>query len=406
MSYTNNMNTTLNPTCLIVDFSAGNIITHHLNYVLTYGKFLKEHEYRVKMLLPKYTPTDQDLDEFDVYRVLLSREYRLDAPRISVRGIYCYFISRVGRLGKFVDYVVGRILTRIYLLIAVKELVKILHSEKSEYVIIFPSTDLMAIRFMSLLLKKKISIKSFFVRINAVNKNLIDENLKFNGLELLGKLLIGNNSIHVGCETKSLIRLLQKKGDEYERTRWVPLPSTPRLRNDNKGNSIGFLGGAKRRKGFDEIPKWINKLERIITNPLFLIQTSPFPWPGYEKTIANLKEKNNVEFVDSIIDNVELFEQISRCTYVVTPYDKSSYNLVGSSIFYYACDFLIPTISYDDLGFSDDIYEFQCGVLIRNLSDKIEIDLSLHETRVKLVERLIIYNNFRNSQNLSFLKLS
>jgi glycosyltransferase involved in cell wall biosynthesis len=400
------MNTTLKPICLIVDFSAGNIITHHLNYVLTYGKFLKEHGYKVKMLLPKYTPTDQNLDEFDVYKVLLSREYRLDGPRISVRRIYYYFLNKINKIGKFVDYVIGRILTKIYLLIAVKELVKILHSEKSEYVIIFPSTDLMAIRFMSLLLKKKIRIKSFFVRINAVNKNLIDENLKFDGLELLSRLLIDNKSIHVGCETKSLVRLLQKKGDEYKKARWIPLPSAPRLRSNSQGNSIGFLGGAKRRKGFDEIPKWINKLEKTVTDPLFLIQTSPFPWPGYEKTIADLNEKNNVEFIDSIINNEELFDQISRCIYVVTPYDKLSYNLVGSSIFYYACDFLIPTISYDYLGFSDDINEFQCGVLIRNLSDEIQVDLSLHETRAKLVEKLIIYNNFRNSQNLSFFKLS
>jgi hypothetical protein len=79
---------------------------------------------------------------------------------------------------------------------------------------------------------------------------------------------------------------------------------------------------------------------------------------------------------------------------------------VGSSIFYYAADFLIPTISYDNLGFSDDIIEFQCGVLVRNLSDEFAVDLSLQETRAKLVEKLIFYNDFRNNQNLSFLKFS
>jgi len=400
------MNKALNPTYLIVDFSAGNIVTHHLNYVLTYAKFLKNNGFKVKLLLPKYTPLDKGLNEFDVFRVLLSREYRLDRPRISIGRIYYYFVNGKNKLGKFVEYVTGRIISKIYLLMAVKELIKILHSEKSECVIIFPSTDLMAIRFINMLLNKKIDIKSFFVRINAVNKNLIDKNLRFDGLELLDRLLIDNNSIHVGCETKSLMRLLQKRGEGYASALWVPLPSVPRLTSDGEKNVIGFLGGAKKRKGFDEIPEWITKINRVITNSLFLIQTSPFPWPEYEKTIADLSGKNNIELIAPIVNNEELFKQISRCSYIVTPYNKLSYNLVGSSIFYFAADFLIPTISYDNLGFSDDIIEFQCGVLVRNLSDEFAVDLSLHETRAKLVEKLIFYNNFRNTQNLSFLKFS
>jgi len=396
----------VSPTYLIVDFSAGNIVTHHLNYVVTYAKFLENSGCKVKLVLPKYTPIDKSLNDFKVFRVLQSREYRLDRSRISIPRIYHFFIRSNNVLGKIIEYIIGRIITKIYLLLAIKELIKIVQLEKSEYAVVFPSADLMAIRFMNMLLNKRINIKAFFVRINAVDKNLINKSLKLDGLMLLDSLLDNNKQIQVGCETKSLIRLLRKRGEIYDLVCWIPLPSVSRIGCSENRNIIGFLGGAKKRKGFDEIPQWITKIKNVHPAALFIIQTSPFPWPGYEKTIKALNQINNIELIPPIINNEELFKQISRCSYIVTPYDKESYTLVGSSIFYYASDFLIPTISYNNLGFSDDIFEHKCGVLVENISENFEVDLSDNEARKKLVNKLIDYNGFRNSQNSLFLKLS
>ena len=396
----------VSPTYLIVDFSAGNIVTHHLNYVVTYAKFLEDSGYKVKLVLPKYTPIDKSLNDFKVFRVLQSREYRLDRSRISIPRIYRLFIRSNNVLGKIIEYIAGRITMNIYLFLAIKELIKIVQLEKSECAVIFPSADLMAIRFMDMLLNRKINIKAFFVRINAVDKNLINKNLKLDGLMILDRLLENNKQIQVGCETKSLIRLLHKRGELYDLVCWAPLPSVSRIGSSEGRNIIGFLGGAKKRKGFDEIPQWIAKIKNVHPGTLFIIQTSPFPWPGYEKTIKALNQINNIELTPPIISNEELFKQISRCSYVIMPYDKESYTLVGSSIFYYASDFLIPTISYNNLGFSDDIFEHKSGILVENISENFEVDLTNNESREKLVKKLISYNDFRNSQNSLFLKLS
>lgn len=394
------------PTYLIVDFSAGNIVTHHLNYVVTYAKFLENSGHKVKIVLPKYTPIDKSLNNFKVFRVLQSREYRLEQSRISMLGMYDFFIRSSGILGKIIEYIIGRITVKIYLLLAINELIKIVQLEKSECTVIFPSADLMAIRLMDMSLKRRINIKAFFVRINAVDKNLISKNLNLDGLVLLDRLLVNNKQIYVGCETKSLIRLLRKRGEIYDPVCWIPLPSVSRIGISENRDIIGFLGGAKKRKGFDEIPQWIAKIKNVHPASLFIIQTSPFPWPGYEKTIKALNRINNIELIPPIINNEELFKQISRCSYIITPYDRESYTLVGSSIFYYASDFLIPTISYYNLGFSDDIFEHECGVLVENISENFEVDLSNNESREKLVNKLIGYNSFRNSQNSLFLKLS
>jgi len=139
---------------------------------------------------------------------------------------------------------------------------------------------------------------------------------------------------------------------------------------------------------------------------LFLVQASPFPWVEYEKTISALNKMNNVELISPIIDNEDLFKQISRCSYIITPYDKESYKMVGSSIFYYASDFLIPTISYDGLGFSNDIFEFKCGIIVKNMRTAFGADIFNQQTKKEFAQKLIIYNKFRNDQNLLFLKLS
>ena len=393
-------------TYLIIDFSAGNIVTHHLNYAATYAKFLKNNGYTVKLILPKYTPIDESLSEFDVLRVLLSRDYRFDQSRRSIPRIYQYLIKSNDIFGKNIEYVISRVISNIYLLLALKELIKIVQFEKSECTVVFPSTDLMAIRFMEMILKKRIRIRAFFVRINAVDKNLINRNLKLDGLKILDKLLEDNTRIHVGCETQSLLLLLRKRGHVYDDICWIPLPSVSRIGSSENKKLIGFLGGAKKRKGFDEIPQWIAKINGSHPTSIFIIQTSPFPWPEYETTIKALKQISNAEMISPVINNSELFKQISRCSYVITPYDKDSYGLVGSSIFYYASDFLIPTISYNHLGFSDDIFQYQCGVLVENISESFEVNLFNHKTREELVNNLIRYNSFRNSQNLLFLKLS
>lgn len=150
------MSEILKPAYLIVDFSAGNIITHHLNYAVTYAKFLSNNGYVVKLVLPKYTPLTQSLDDFDIVKVLRSREYRFDYSKISISRVYYALVNGKNRYGRFIEYIVGRLITKIYLLLAVKALRKIIRREKLDCVIVFPSADLMAIRFLNMIINRKL----------------------------------------------------------------------------------------------------------------------------------------------------------------------------------------------------------------------------------------------------------
>jgi hypothetical protein len=76
----------------------------------------------------------------------------------------------------------------------------------------------------------------------------------------------------------------------------------------------------------------------------------------------------------------------------------------GSSLFYHASDLLIPSISYDDLPFSDEIKLFECGILLERQINLDEEDLST-ANREKLEFNLLRYNKFRNDQNIKFLRI-
>ncbi len=391
-------------TFLIVDFNAGNVITHHLNYVITYGLFLRAQGYTPKLVLPKYTPIKELRDlNFSVERVLISRFYRLSKKYVFFNSIYKRLLKFMGEIGIRFNLTIDAYRDKRNLHKSFRDLEKIIMRERN-CEIIFPSVDLYTLEFIEILMKADKNTKKLYIRINSVEP--IEKKLKgISGIRLLAELSKNySEKIVIGCETTKIVRILENEMKTGTSINFVPLPSINQIKKSTENMIFGFIGGAKKRKGFCEIPNIIKKINIVSPNAIFLVQQSPFNWEGYTETIISLKKIRNVELLPGVLSNQAFFEALSKCDFIVMPYHRDSYLTGGSSIFYYASDFLIPVITTLRLPFSDEIQMFDCGVLFESEHDLEEIDFEISKQE-KFRKNLIKYNEYRNNLNIKFFNL-
>jgi hypothetical protein len=264
--------------------------------------------------------------------------------------------------------------------------------------------DSISLKLVQKLLLNSSQNNEFFLRINSIEflNSSINE---FKIVDILKSLIQDHSQqIFIGVETFKIMAELKKKFSPNTSILLSPLPFVEKKRERSQDNIYGFIGGAKRRKGFSEIPYIISLLDRKSPNSKFLVQQSPYSWLGYREVIDELKNIHNVELLPGILTNFDFFRYLSQCSFIVLPYDNESYLSGGSSLFYHASDLLIPSISYDDLPFSDEIKLFECGILLERQINLDEEDLST-ANREKLEFNLLRYNKFRNDQNIKFLRI-
>ena len=384
---------------VIVDFNAGQTTTHHLNYVTTYANFLQSAGVIVKLILPKYLPLNiSELSLYDVRRVLKSRYYRLNRSRIGLNRIY-YFVLRRFNVGEsfFITFIEQKI-EDYFIRRAYKHIIDVLN-ENINSILFFPSIDLMALRFLDYLFSRKKIESNVFLRLNAL-EHLIPNNSNTN---ILTRVLEGNKKIILGVETSKISSYLREAGIYSGQIFWAPLPYIKRYPKPTSEIIFGSLGGAKKRKGFDELPFWINNISQKMTNAKFLIQQSPYHWPGYQDTLKVLGELENVVLLPERLSNEDFFYYMSLCNFSIAPYNQESYNWGGSSIFYYASDFLIPTLTYKHLPFSNEIIQFKCGLFLDDISSRFKTTIFEDISRTELERGLISYNESRNKANKQFL---
>lgn len=384
---------------LIVDFNAGQSTTHHLNYVTTYANFLQSAGVIVKLILPKNLPLNlSELSLYDVRRVLKSRYYRLNRSRIGLDRIYLSVLRRFNIGGSFFITFFEQKIEDYFIRRAYKHIIDILN-ENQNSILFFPSIDLMALKFLDYLFSKKNLEPNIFLRLNAL-ENLIPKNSDSN---ILARVLKGNKKIVLGVETSKICSYLKEAGIYSGQIFWAPLPYIKRYPKPTTEIVFGALGGAKKRKGFDELPFWINSISQKMTNAKFLIQKSPYHWPGYQDTLKVLGELENVVLLPEKLSNEDFFYYLSMCNFSIAPYSKESYSWGGSSIFYYASDFLIPTLTYKHLPFSSEIIQFKCGLFLDDISSRFKTKIFKDISRAELERGLISYNQSRNKANEQFL---
>ncbi|MCE3009553.1 MAG: hypothetical protein LW875_02940 [Proteobacteria bacterium] len=221
-----------------------------------------------------------------------------------------------------------------------------------------------------------------FLRFIGVHESL-DDNQE-NVLHILKryKNVFSSSCFVMRAETKSYARYLQQlSGLEF-----ATLPYPPRsmegFRNiENDGLQLakmGLLGMPRREKGYFEFLKLFsvvseNNRKRI---ELFL-QRMPSTHSEYagefENQLDSIKEINNIR---ENLSSEELQERISQLNLMFLFYDHVKYRLRGSAIFFDCMAKGIPCLTFDTIGFSNEVADFDLGYLIRsdfsNLNESID----------------------------------
>ena len=162
--------------------------------------------------------------------------------------------------------------------------------------------------------------------------------------------------------------------------------------------TIGFLGAAKERKGFDLIPSILSNLPSTLSYKA-IVQKANYSWKLYSETLKKLQENPNVKLLSGSISLEVLLENISFCDVLILPYDKDSYSINASGLLYHACDFEIPVISFRGVGFSKEIENYNLGFLIDSIEELKNFDWSFKNKKFGFS----VYNELRQSRTINLL---
>ena len=269
--------------------------------------------------------------------------------------------------------------------------------------IIFPTLDPLSLE-LALKLSKDSKMNGFcfyFRIIGAESRGILSSNSE---LELLLSLVkLYPKKIRIGIETIGYKLYLEDLGFDSSCIFWSPWPCLEgfdKLKLGNKRLTIGFLGCAKQRKGFDNIPKILNQLKAEGIDFDAYIQEANFPWIEYEKTKNNIRSimDNEFEFLSSNLDLVELQENINNCDLLILPYDTNSYSINASGVLYHACDSSVPIITAKGVGFAPEIEKFNLGLTYDSLNEIPELVRKIQLMKFDFKD----YNFERNKANNQF----
>jgi hypothetical protein len=242
----------------------------------------------------------------------------------------------------------------------------------------------------------------YFRIIGAESRGILSSNSELN--LLLNLIKHYPKKIRIGVETNGYKSHLVDLGFPPSCIFWSPWPcleNFDKQKLKNRRLKIGFLGCAKQRKGFDNIPIILNHLKTEGFDFDIQIQEANFPWAEYEKTKNDIKliMDDDFEFLSSNLELVELQDSITKCDLLILPYDSNSYSINASGVLYHACDSSVPVVTAKGVGFAAEIENFSLGLTYDNLDEIAEI-----VKNIQLMKYDFEYYNFeRNKANDDFL---
>lgn len=384
----------------IVDFTASRKYFHQFPLIIGISHFLIKRGYSPKILLPA------EADRLEIEHASESVNFILDSGysdrrykpiRHLVRKILTITTNRC-----FSGNLIKKLLRRKYIKSGLKYFQNT-ESPKSIH-IIFPTLDPLSLEFATQLSKDtRMENYFFYFRIiGAESRGILSSDYE---LETLLKLVnIYPKKIRVGIETIGYKTYLENLGFDSSYVFWSPWPC---LENFDKSKLesgrliIGFLGCAKQRKGFDNIPMILTNLEEKGLRCNILIQEANFPWPEYENTKRKIMKimGSQFEFLSSNLDLATLQEHINECSVVILPYDAVSYSINASGVLYHACDSSVPILTAKGVGFASEMAEFNLGLTYNSLDEIASLVEKIQLTRFDFNN----YNFKRNEANDSFL---
>jgi hypothetical protein len=385
---------------IIIDFTASKKYFHQYPLIIGLSNILLRNGYSSQILLPT------NADKGEIEHANKNINYILDSGDSSrnykpLRHLIHKLIFLSSNFNLPLDNI-RKILRKNYIKSSLRYLNNV-NKDKINH-IIFPTLDPLALE-LAVAISKRSQMTNFFFSFRIVgreSRGILASNSELK--KLLELIDLFPNKIKIGIETDGYKSYLQNHGFSTGSLSWAPWPSLKSYEEDStntKNFTIGFLGCAKKRKGFDNIPKIIEVLK--ISGLIFdvLVQEANFPWLEYEssKNAMISLMGDNLEMLSSSLDLIDLQKFIGRCDLLILPYDSNSYAIGASGLMYHACDSSIPIIVAKGVGFESEMLAYEVGL---TYNDVEEIPLLVRCLQSKKWN-FVAYNDQRNDANQKFL---
>lgn len=384
----------------IVDFVANRKYFHQYPLIIGISQFLTKNGYPPVILLPYIADKmDSEITSRDI-------NYILDAGHSSrnnrlVRHLIRKLLTITFRSQHSGQRIKSR-LRQIYIKSGFKYFRNIKNNNCKH--IIFPTLDPLSLELaLKLSIDSKMDNYCFYFRIvGSESRGILSSNSELKSL--MGLVELYPKKIRLGVETIGYKSRLLDLGFEANNIFWSPWPcleNSNQLKSEDSRLKIGFLGCAKQRKGFDNIPQILKQLKIEGFEFDALIQESNFPWVEYEATITHIKliMGSKFQFLSSNLELVQLQEIVNQCDLLILPYDTNSYSINASGVLYHACDSSVPIITAKGVGFEAEIESFNLGLTYGNLDEIPAIVKNIQLMKGDFSQ----YNLARNNANYHFL---
>lgn len=410
------LNSRFNVKYLIIDFSCGRFFTHHSSYLKDYESFLSKAGFVPEVWVN--SSADAEVLEFigrNTKRISASPLYyhtkESNLTRFVLNKLISVFFSNkiIAKIQPDILERLKSLVANVYLFVAYRELNR-LSREFEKVRIVFPTLDALGLRFSAKILgNPKFNVDLISLRLTGAEKR---GSLSITNGELVLKSLCKKfpGKIRIGYEVKSYEKRLLDFGVNSNVTYWAPMPHIERISNLNTTTTnatvkyrIGFLGSARKNKGFDEIPSMLASIISAGIDFQAFIQLPKFEWFQGNKTITRLNSefKNYITFVPSASSKELIDNTIASMDLLILPYTVADYKYAGSGILFIASDFKVPVVTNSKMAFAWDIENFGIGI---TYNDNIEIPQTLVKCHSKKTSELIdSYNIARNLANKQFL---
>lgn len=407
----------MNHRFILMDFSCGRFYTHHSSYLLDYAEFISINGHQVTVCVNDSADTEivSLFSKYDFGAILKSSNYGMDRNKNLLRFLQEKLYRNIFMIleffnikESFTEYLKS-FLSKSYIYSAIKYL-ETKTSNSEQITLVFPTTDSLSFRLIEKLSKLKyLNISRICVRITGAEKrgifgvnnsefrlSIIEKTAKF-------KLIIGVET-DIYKQKFNAINLNSKIP-----LFWAPMPSINRHIESKLSNNsliqIGFLGSARRDKGFEDIPHILRVFEQNKVNFHATIQKPIFEWNNSEKIIQEINSDfgQKVTWLSGGISRYYIDEAMSKMNWLCLPYHAGPYEYAGSGIMFIAADLFVPIIANKKVAFAWDLDIFELGITYQKFED-LTLDL-LKINNDNLKSKFINYNLARNKANRVFLNI-
>lgn len=358
---------------ILLDFNCAFENTHHWSSMAIYGNFLKVQRIFFEFWVPFYVSPNvylkmQELGS--VNKCLRSNQY---FSKSLYKSSYSFLLATITnlflaklqfRFFKKINVAIRYALLALYLVPVIVRLINA--NRKYEVTLVFPTLDYLGLWLIKLLLPRFTSFNFYIRRTGAELHSPFSTGKELDDLLNIVDSEDGKR-VRIGIPTLNLLRITKARVANPSRIFWSPLPSVEKnhtkIFNLDQKIRIGFPGTAKMSKGFDDIPKILEKISKEKIDFKVYIQKASYPWVNYEKSRQRIISicPDLIEY-DAVlsVNEYELF--LDQLDIIILPYQKKYYEEADSGILYEAADRGIPIICNSGLGFTEEVVRFGIGI--------------------------------------------